>query len=412
MSEQMVKKKIIYIFERRHHYNYDDNMFFIRQFELENYEVEVWSLVYWTFGKDIEEPLNIDITGRGIYIANKAEFDEQMERIKEDKCVFICYPYHAYTSISAYVRKKIVFSGFSFCNLCESPVFDGRARGIEDYKILLLFTEELKYIAYYFKNKLKRKKISYREHLYPLKYKSTYNLVCVEENYKSFPNKLEIFSKRNVLIHSDDYSRKVEKSNGHQWGKKYVVFIDQYITGHSDFKKHGDSFPIASPEEYFKECNDFFERLEREYDCDVLIAAHPKAEYTGSEFGGREIVYGKTMELISEAELVLLMTSTVYGMVCYYEKPLIIISSEQMVDGAMWKSLRGFSDFFGRNILVMKQLTDADHISDFVVSPSSKYKKLVNRLIISEKGIKDKKFYEVMLELFENMFHDEVKYVK
>lgn len=402
-------KKIIYIFERRHHYNYDGEMFFINQFVQAGYEVEVWSLVYWTFGNKVEKPLNMDTTGRGIYINNKTEFDNQIERVKSDNCIFVCYPYHAYTEISAYIRKKIKESGFKFCNLCESPVFKGLEKGIKDNKIFLLVIEELKYIGYYLKKRLSKEKISYLEHLYPLIYKSSYNILCVEGNYRTFPNKMEIFAKRNIIIHSDDYSRLIEEDTSFNYGKKFIVFVDQYITGHSDFRKCNKPFPITNKEKYFKECNDFFSKIEKKYGCEVIIAAHPKAEYKGDEFGKRQIVYGKTVQLLSKAELVLIMTSTTYGMVCFYEKPFIIISSEQMVDGVMWEEVCRYSNFFDKKILIMNDLTKTEEISNYIVYPNAKYKKLVERMVISKRGIRNKKFYEVMLEIFNNMFYDEVK---
>lgn len=405
MQKYTNKRKVIYIFERRYYYNYDGEMFFINNLLKEGYDVEVWSLIWWTFDRNIKKPQNIDTSDRGFYIENKQQFDEQVKRIKAEQIetVFICYSYHAYTEVSAYIRKKIVNMGYKFCNLCEDPVFDSKFKDTSNNKAILIIKEELKYICYYFKQKMRGGHIRYIEHLYPLKYRSIYNIVCTDENYKFFPNKFEILSKRNVMVHSSDYS-KMLSLKGKKKGKSYIVFVDQFLTGHSDYIIHGEDFPIKDKERYYNACKVFFDSLEKELQCEVIIAAHPKAEYRGTEFGNRVIKYNKTIELIKDAKLVLLMSSTVYGITCYYKKPMIILGSEQMKNSSMWLDLEGYSHFFGKKVLVMEELDKENDIQQYIIHADAKYTTLINRFTISKDGIQNKTMCNVILDLLKNIF--------
>lgn len=50
--------KIIYLFEQRHGYEYDYDMFEMKFWEQSNCLIEVWSTVNWKYGDGIPIPIN------------------------------------------------------------------------------------------------------------------------------------------------------------------------------------------------------------------------------------------------------------------------------------------------------------------------------------------------------------------
>ena len=99
--------KIIYIYERRHCYNYDYDMFQYDVFFSRGMSVEVWSVVNWTFSNKIDMPINYDNSDYVFYINNERELKKELERVNKEKCIFLCYPYHGYNYISYLIRKNI-----------------------------------------------------------------------------------------------------------------------------------------------------------------------------------------------------------------------------------------------------------------------------------------------------------------
>ena len=48
----------------------------------------------------------------------------------------------------------------------------------------------------------------------------------------------------------------------------------------------------------------YFDYLEEKYGMPVVIAAHPKSDYSGGEFGNRSIIKYKTDDLVFNARMV------------------------------------------------------------------------------------------------------------
>lgn len=342
-------KKMIFIFERRHGYSYDYDMFGIKSFEEKGYEVEVWSAVRWTYG-NLPDPKASDLSGRTRYIDNEQQYAQELKRIRNDECIFIIYPYHGYEYTSYIIRKKICQNGFEFCNITESPSI----RNLKDQRKLtrsvwgILINEMKKnipdvgraikssIIALNVTQSEKKENIKTRwENIYarimgPFLYKSKCNFITTELEYAVIPNQFEVLSGRNYLIHAWLYDECL-KSEGREceFKSKYVVYVDDFIVGHSDFIKSGEKMPIQNKELYFEQMKALFENIEKEYESTVIIAAHPKAEYRGDEFGNREIIYNNTHNLIKNAQLVLIEASTCWGLVAIYKKDFINIYSAE-----------------------------------------------------------------------------------
>jgi len=108
----------------------------------------------------------------------------------------------------------------------------------------------------------------------------------------------------------------------------FCVFLDENLVYHTDFKiTHTKTI---EPIPYFKSLCSFFDRLEKRYHLKVVIAAHPKAEYKGHEFGDRAIIKGKTLELVKDCRFALAHNSTSISFAILNEKPLCFIYTNEI----------------------------------------------------------------------------------
>jgi hypothetical protein len=107
------------------------------------------------------------------------------------------------------------------------------------------------------------------------------------------------FSNFDIRINHPDYEMYIE-DNQSIINEEYIVFLDVYYPLHPDLK-YFYKFKMTSSIEYQDLMNDFFDFIENKYSKKVIIAAHPKSDYSGDEFGGRLIIKNKTNTLVKHA---------------------------------------------------------------------------------------------------------------
>ena len=108
---------------------------------------------------------------------------------------------------------------------------------------------------------------------------------------------------------------------------KYIVFLDEYLPFHPDFKMFGEA--TIGEDIYYKQLNTFLKKIEAACQLPVVIAAHPKAELyrTHNYYEGREVLFGKTAELVKNSVCVLAHCSTSIGYAIATEKPLVFLNA-------------------------------------------------------------------------------------
>lgn len=107
----------------------------------------------------------------------------------------------------------------------------------------------------------------------------------------------------------------------------YIVFLDEYLPFHPDFLILNKK--TINPGEYFLELNNFFDRLERQMNMKIVIAAHPKAELyrTEDHFKGRPVIFDKTCELVKHSEFAIAHMSTAISFPVLSRKPIVFLST-------------------------------------------------------------------------------------
>ena len=202
------------------------------------------------------------------------------------------------------------------------------------------------------------------------------------------------------MVHSSSYDeiKDIKSSKS----EKYVVFVDQFLSGHSDIKKNGENFPVKDLKVYLQRLNNLFTKIENIYKCKVVIAAHPKAEYERSAFDGREIIYNKTAELISSALFVIIQYSTCFGNIVLNHKDFLNVYDKDFFSNSPQTKeyYEVIKKFFDCKQLDISDYMEVENIQDYLYKYNlEKYLAYENRFIKSEESTVDNKlFYEVVEE--------------
>jgi len=112
----------------------------------------------------------------------------------------------------------------------------------------------------------------------------------------------------------------------------YILFIDENVPDGSDWSLLHIQPPVNG-NSYFTIINEFFTKIEAEYNLKVRIAGHPSSindTNIAVKFGGREVVFNKTALLAAQCELALLHGSTAASFAVLAKKPILILTSEEL----------------------------------------------------------------------------------
>lgn len=133
---------------------------------------------------------------------------------------------------------------------------------------------------------------------------------------------------RTGMINHPDYERFKFETHTQLLDKDYIVFCDNYFPYHPDFKYFFNYKEMPDGKKYQAALNRFFDYLENKYQMPVVIAAHPKSDYTGEEFGNRQIIKYQTDNLIIHSSLVLLHSSNSISYAVLADKPIAFITTD------------------------------------------------------------------------------------
>lgn len=115
---------------------------------------------------------------------------------------------------------------------------------------------------------------------------------------------------------------------------KYFVFCDIFFPYHPDLIFFEKIRNIPNADKYHNALNKFFDKIEEKYNIPVVIAAHPKSNYSGNEFGGRSIIKYQTDNLIKYSEGVIMHLSNSVSFALLNDKPIIFIATEDLMKTA------------------------------------------------------------------------------
>lgn len=162
-------------------------------------------------------------------------------------------------------------------------------------------------------------------------------------------------AKRQVLAHSFDYDLWLKLNNTNTvplFKGAYAVFLDEDMVSHPDYERLNLT-PPATAKKYYSALKNFFNYIESTYKLKVIIAVHPRNRMVHSENAelGHECIYGKTAELVKHSSLVLIHQSTSQSFAVLWRKPLLFLTSNEILDSWMSPHIFCHAELVGRNVV-------------------------------------------------------------
>lgn len=135
-----------------------------------------------------------------------------------------------------------------------------------------------------------------------------------------------------VPAHSFDYEKfRVINEAPTFRAENYLIYLDEDIAGHEDNAELGFSDPATAAVYYPALCK-FFDEIERLAGMPVVIAGYPTSvpSRRAAHFEGREVIFGKTAELIRNAKIVFAHASTAISFAVLWHRPLVFLTSNEI----------------------------------------------------------------------------------
>lgn len=125
-----------------------------------------------------------------------------------------------------------------------------------------------------------------------------------------------------------------------------AVFLDEAATSHRDFDLIGGKGLCLPEAEYSASMRRLFDAVERNTGLRVVVAAHPRSDYDNRPgfFGDRELVLGRTVDLVARSSFVIGHVSTAISYAVLFDKPLLLARTKEMTGSVYELGLAMMSD--------------------------------------------------------------------
>jgi hypothetical protein len=186
-----------------------------------------------------------------------------------------------------------------------------------------------------------------------------------------------VFAAGEVMLNAQHYAKKVVPINFSDYtqflktqtegltllvSSNYAVFLDVYLPFHPDAALLGWS--TVNPEKYFESLNNFFVKLEKKYNIQIVIAAHPRSDYRNENpFCGRKIFFEQTPQLVKDAQFVLSHSSISQSYAILNKKQIIFIYTDEMV--SVYKNTEYLYEIYDAASYLNAPLYNIDKINSY-----------------------------------------------
>lgn len=326
------------------------SIFMIDQLQSSGYNVEIWDISNIVYPERLyPDELNEKYVRKIISIS---ELESIIQSIDVNKKVFIVECFyewnnrHIYKILSDYNCFIIKLDLYANTRLKES-LFDKLIR-IKSERISDFFIKRFRVLLFYL-------------------YKKIYHI-------KGFNR---IISSSNIVFRTDkinhpDYESYINELNNQPLiNGSYIVFCDIYFPNHPELLPLFKKPPKQS--EYLYALNNFFSFLERKYNMPVVIAAHPKSDYTGNEFEGRRIIKYNTSNLVLNSQMVLQHFSNSISFCVLADKPVLFFITNEMLElKQSVKYMHLLAKTLGKKVINIDKLTSDSNIAISKLSESNR----------------------------------------
>jgi hypothetical protein len=194
-------------------------------------------------------------------------------------------------------------------------------------------------------------------------------------------NSIGAITKR-IYAHAHDYEYYTNDKSDAESTTQTAVFVDQNIFQHHDFTLY-PGFSLGNPNDYYHGLNAFFDQIEQEFKLNVIIAAHPRADYEkyDNPFSGRKIIKGKTQQLIRDCQLAMTFTSQAINYAVLYGKPMAILSTRDFYRHPCGKSYQDPMAASIGNPIVFLENSEQENLKSLMTVDSDLYDRFIENYI-------------------------------
>ena len=175
-------------------------------------------------------------------------------------------------------------------------------------------------------------------------------------------------SLKKIYSNSYDYDIMLNyKKPYYQQRKKYILFIDDMLPNHPDYKNYVPRKPNPTNERtYFSELDVFFNKIEDLTGFEVIIALHPKSsiEKWNQFFSNRKIFIYSTLKLIKNCECVLVHESTAISFPVIFKKPVIFLTSDEIENSWIYINILGKAKLLDAEVLNITKFNSSNEKID------------------------------------------------
>lgn len=343
------------------------------------YNIELWTLkkIYKNRDYRLSDSIKPDYC-----VESLADFERKINTIKNEKILFI-------TNLSLSLLKKI-YNVIKKYNFDIVQIKKGNILGyLRDKCDFDLSTKEI------IKKQIKRFSLFKKIINYKNFGKSKFDYLVSEYNY--LPYRADNFVKIHHVKYDEFLNAKKEES---LIKKDYILFIDSNIPYHPDILNHQGNKSV-DPNIYFNKLNKFFEYMEKKYNMDVIISAHPKSDYTHKTFNNRRIIKYKTPNLIENSQMVIAHGSTSVINAILANKPIIFLYYDEMLKKAT-RSWTKTTIQFSRELNT--PLINLDNNIELEIDINYKNYKIFKDKYLLNKKKKDKANSDLILNFLKSYF--------
>jgi hypothetical protein len=365
----MAKIRRIVFFLEDHFNERDYKRFGIEILERNGFDVEVWEFSLFLATNEYKDTTPPDREG----IAKWEKYRDFSNRKNacdsilsmDSTCFVVSFVRLTFKSLPLYwtlKKRRIPYGVFLFALLIDRT-FAGKANNLRRRSRKML--KPLRIIDYAMKKWLEKEM--------PLQFLAIKpaDIIFAQAEKYLMPNAYPANSQSDVLFaHSFDYDIYLgEKNVAVSTDEKLGIFLDEYLPFHADYDFTGDNNRVYE-EEYYPKLREFFNYLESTYGVKIVIAAHPRSDYENHPdyYGGRQIIRGKTVELVKKAGFIILHNSTALNYAVLFQKPMVFITTNDvnrsLIDPPSIECLAGYfnkksynlDEDEGRNVDLEKEL--------------------------------------------------------
>ena len=203
-------------------------------------------------------------------------------------------------------------------------------------------------------------------------------------------------------VHSLDYDEYLKKKDEKYIKRPIAVFLDSSIPFHPDWEC-GNAKPRMDSAKYYSLLSCLFDKIEKELELEVVIAAHPRSKYEEMPdcFGRRECVRNRTIELVRESSLVLTHSSTAVTFANLLFKPIVFLTMAEFEDCVLGSVINAMAELHGKKVIHIDGDLSIDWNHEFIVDQNS-YKLYKNAYIKTDNS-PELPFWQIVADHLKNI---------